>query len=159
VIATDDFQIEVRHGLTEAEIAACVLLLQRGAAVNVATAEEHLPLAHVQTLALLGETIVGVSAIKRARRRYAAKISRSSGYTIHPTMPELGYVTVDKQHRGHHLSSRIVAALLTTSSGPLFATTDKDEMKTVLAKNGFVWRGHEWDGENGCLSLWVLPKQ
>ena len=58
-------------------------------------------------------------------------------------------------HRRQHLSSRIVEALLGAEGGPLFATTDKDEMKAVLAKNGFVKYGHEWDGEVGRLSLWI----
>jgi predicted GNAT family N-acyltransferase len=155
----DGYQIEERHGLTDAELAACLALLQLGAAVNVATAEEHLPIAIVQALGFLDGKIVGVDAIKRARPRYAAKTSRSSGYKIDRTMPELGYVTVDKQHRGHHLSSKIVAALLTTKIRPLVATTDKEEMKSVLAKNGFARCGHEWDGDSGCLSLWILPAQ
>ena len=51
-------------------------------------------------------------------------------------MAEVGYVTVSREHRGRHLSSGIVATLLARTSGPLFATTDKEEMKAVLAKNG-----------------------
>jgi predicted GNAT family N-acyltransferase len=151
----DDYCVEGRRGLTDPELVACLALLKRGSAVSVATAARHLPIAVVQALAVHDRTIIGVGAIKRARPRYAAKISRSSDHQIDPTMPELGYVTVDQEHRGHHLSSRIVVALLNAESGPLFATTDKEEMKTVLAKNNFVRCGHEWDGDSGCLSLWI----
>jgi hypothetical protein len=82
------------------------VLLERGAAVNVAIAAEQLPIARIQVIATHGGDIVGVGAIKQARPLYAAKISRSSGHQIDPDMPELGYVTVDQRHRGHHLSSR-----------------------------------------------------
>lgn len=151
----DGYKICERHGLTDPEVIACLALLKRGAAVNTATASKHLPIALVQVLATHDGAIIGVGAIKRARPRYAAKISRSSGHEIDPATPELGYVTVDQPHRGHHLSSKIVSALLSATSGPLFATTDKEEMKTVLTKNGFVRCGHQWDGDTGCLSLWI----
>jgi predicted GNAT family N-acyltransferase len=153
----DGYYIQEGQGLTDEELAASLTLLERGAAVNIGSAAEHLPNSHFQVLATRDDEIVGVGAIKRARPHYAAKTSCSSGYQIDPAMPELGYVTVDQEHRGHHLSSRIVAALMTRAKGPLFATTDKVEMKTVLAKNGFVRCGGEWDGETGCLSLWIRP--
>lgn len=151
----DGYDILQRQGLTDKELAASLTLLERGRAVNIGTAADHLPNSHFQVLATRDGEIVGVGAVKRARPHYAAKTSRSSGYQIDPAMPELGYVTVDPRHRGHHLSSRIVAALLTRAKGPLFAMTDKEEMKTVLGKNDFVRRGREWDGETGCLSLWI----
>ena len=152
---SDDYLIQDRHGLSDSELAVCLDLLDRGAAVNVETAATHLPTAIAQVVATHAGKIVGVGAVKRARPDYAAKISRSSSHPIDPATPELGYVTVDKKHRGKHLSSRMVSALIAATSGRLFATTDKDEMKTVLSRNGFIKCGRDWDGDNGCLTLWM----
>jgi hypothetical protein len=155
----DPYRIESRScsGLSDKELALCVALLKTGAAVDPAYAEQELPLARARAIAMFDDRIVGVGAIKRARPPYAAKVSRSSGYLIAPTMLELGYVTVDGPHRQKGLSSRIVDELLKTDWGALFATTDKDEMKLLLKNRKFEHRGHEWDGEVGCLSLWMRP--
>jgi RimJ/RimL family protein N-acetyltransferase len=140
--------------LTNDELNLCVAILKRGTAVDPAFAARELPLEHACVLTVLDGVIVGVGAIKRPRPYCAAKISRSSGFRIIPVTPELGYVAIDTQHRGKHLSSRMVGALVSAHRDPLYATTDSDEMKAVLAKAGFKKRGHEWDGERGCLSQW-----
>ncbi len=155
--ATDPYRVTRRDGLSDAELQVCLDLLGRGGAVDTERAAKHLPVARVQVVATLDDVIVGVGAIKLPRPGYALKIARDSGHGFDPRMPELGYVTVDRPHRCHQLSSRIVAALLATEHGPLFATTDKDAMKTVLHKNAFVQYGHQWDGNMGCLSLWLRP--
>lgn len=143
--------------LSPGELEACVVLLERGAAVDPISARRELPLAHARIVATLDGAIVGVGAIKRARAWYANKNSVSSGYAIDPNTLELGYVTIADAHRGHRLSSRIVDALLLKPWGALYATTDKDEMKTLLSNRLFVKQGREWDGTVGCLSLWIRP--
>lgn len=144
-------------GLTAEELELCVTLLARGSAVDPDFAREELPHAPMRVVATLDGVIVGVGAIKRARPGYAARNATKAAYPIASDMLELGYVTVGKAHRGHHLSSRIVDALLSKPWGPLYATTDKDEMKHVLSQRKFERRGREWDGEVGCLSLWIRP--
>jgi len=57
-------------------------------------------------------------------------------------------------HRGQHLSTRIVRCLREVNDGRLFATTDDEKMKTVLARAGFEQKGREWMGQRGTLSLW-----
>jgi GNAT superfamily N-acetyltransferase len=139
--------------LTAEEVDACVALLSRGGAVKPQFAREELPEAFARVVALYEGAIVAVGAIKRARPKYAQKVSRSSGYPVSGTMRELGYIAVSPQHRGHRLSSRIVDKLLERTVEPLFATTDKVEMKTLLANRKFMRQGREWDGEVGCIEM------
>jgi ribosomal protein S18 acetylase RimI-like enzyme len=53
-----------------------------------------------------------VGAIKRERRKYAAKVAKDSGFDFPPETLELGCVAVDPDHQGHGLSNRIADALL-----------------------------------------------
>lgn len=137
------------------ECAACVDIVTAGGAVKRVYAEAELPLALVTAIAKSGEKIVGVGAIKRARPDYAAGRARHSGYAFDPNMNELGYVAVLEKHWGYGLSSRLVETLLSKHVGPLWATTDNEAMKQTLERAGFGRKGHEWDGERGCLSLWI----
>lgn len=140
--------------LGEEERATCVDIVTAGGAVKLVYAEAELPLAPVVALVRSGQEIVGVGAIKRIRP-YTASVARYSGYPFNPNTNELGYVAVDDKHENRGLSSRIVTALLSKHDGPLFATTDDDRMKNTLRKAGFQMKGHEWDGDRGCLSLWL----
>jgi hypothetical protein len=141
--------------LSDGEREACVAIVAQGGAVNLKSAKEKLVLASVLAVARMGGTIVGVGAIKRIRTGYAARIAVRSGFDFAPETPELGYVAVDSGHRGHKLSHRIVAELLESHDGPLFATTSNPAMKKTLGDAGFVRKGLEWEGDSGRLSLWI----
>jgi RimJ/RimL family protein N-acetyltransferase len=141
--------------MSEKERADCLAIIRSGGAVNPESSQREIPLAAVVVVARRGNEIIGVGAIKRVRRDYAAIVCGRSGEELNSNIPELGYVAIDPQHRGNHLSSRIVAELLSHHDGPLFATTDDMRMKATLARAGFVRKGHEWDGDRGRLSLWV----
>jgi len=141
--------------LSRQELSACLEIIGRGGAVNLASAAVELPLAAVVAVARLGEEIVGVGAIKRVRREYAVDKASRSGTVFSPETQELGYVAVVEKHRGEHLSCRIVAELMSKDVGQLFATTDSERMKKTLEGAGFAQKGHEWIGLRGKLSLWL----
>lgn len=141
--------------LSSQELARCVAIIREGEAVDPRYAAVELPRARALAVACKGTEIVGVGAIKRLRPDYAARKGRESGHAFDKNMPELGYVAVDPQHRGHLLSHRLVSALLANHRGPLFATTDNAAMKRTLAKAGFKKKGHDWTGGRGQLSLWI----
>jgi RimJ/RimL family protein N-acetyltransferase len=142
-------------GLSKAELAACIAIVRSGEAVAESAMQSGLPRARVLVLARKGTRIVGVGVIKPVRRVYTSRIATRSGEHLDADTPELGYVAVDAEHRGHRLSHRIVAALLARHEGPLFATTSNDRMKQTLAKCGFTRKGREWKGLSGQLSLWM----
>ena len=141
--------------LTEAEMAACIAIVEKGEAVDPELAARGLARAGLLAVARKGKQVVGVGAIKRPRPGYAAKVAKRSGHEFPADTPELGYVAVDPEHRGHRLSLKIVAALLAGHQGPLFATTDCERMKTVLSKVGFLHKGNEWKGKRDQLSRWL----
>lgn len=150
VVARCDFE-----KLTADEHAACEAILADGNAVDTNFAAAELPQAPVVVAAKSDGVIVGLGAIKRARRQYAATIAGRSGFAFSPDWNELGYVAVAKDHRRHGLSSRITETLLSYHDAPLWATTDDAGMKAVLRKYGFHSEGHEWDGGRDRLSLWI----
>lgn len=141
--------------LDKGEMAACIAIVKEGEAVDPESAEQELAMAGLLAVVRKGRQVVGVGAIKRPRPGYAAKITKRSGQVFPPDTPELGYVAVDPEHRGNHLSSKIVAALLAEHRGPLFAATDSERMKTVNSKAGFLQKGDAWKGKRGQLSLWL----
>src|SRR5260370_1140798 len=140
--------------LTKEELVACAVIIKKGEAVDLHSAEKELPQAGVVVVARKGRRIVGVGAIKRVRRAYAASISQNSGATFPTETRELGYVAVDPDHQGHGLSHRILATLLSEYDGRLFATTSNDRMKRTLSEAGFVKKGKEWKGRTAHLSFW-----
>ncbi len=140
--------------LTKREMTACIDLVTEGEAVGLEYVKKELPLASILAIARIDDHIVGVGAIKRTRRDYAAKISRESGVTFPRETPELGYVAVAPDHQGHGLSHRLAGALLAQHKGRLFSTTYNDRMKQTLEKAGFVKRGKEWKGREFLLSFW-----
>jgi len=101
-----------------------------------------------------GAEIVGVGAIKRERRHYAAKVSMNARFAFPAETLELGYVAVAPDHQGHGLSHLITGALLSQYRGRLFATTYNTRMKSVLETAGFLKRGRQWKGRSYVLSLW-----
>ncbi len=123
--------------MTEGDLAVCARIIREGDAVDPESAVAELPQSSAVAVARTSGDIVAVGAIKRIRPDYASRIALRGKADFSPGTPELGYVAVDKKHRGKHLSSRIVAELLKMNHGPLFATTDDERMKRTLANAGF----------------------
>lgn len=141
--------------LSEAELQRCLAIITSGEAVDPEFAAAELPLARTLAIARVLKMIVGVGAVKRERIPYASGVAVRSDFEFRPDTPELGYVAVDKRHRGQGLSHRLVEKLLTSHQGSLFATTDDAKMKASLLAGGFSQKGHKWMGHRGMLSLWI----
>jgi GNAT superfamily N-acetyltransferase len=141
--------------LSEAEIQKCLAVITSGEAVDPEFAEAELPLAKALAIARVGKMVVGAGAVKRERIPYASSVAERSGFEFRRDTPELGYVAVDKRHRGQGLSHRLVEKLLTKQQGSMFATTDNAKMKASLLASGFSQKGHGWMGHRGMLSLWI----
>jgi hypothetical protein len=75
--------------LTEDELAACVAIIKKGGAVNLASVKKELPQSGAVVIARKGNLVVGVGAIKRVRRSYAASVSTRSGVIFPPDTQEL----------------------------------------------------------------------
>ena len=141
------------------DLSQCMRIIKAGDAVDPDSSALEIPRAQVLAIASTGKLIVGVGAIKRPRPKYSLEIAERSGVPFDPNTPELGYVAVDKKHRGQRLSGRIVKELLSSFEGALFATTSSERMKKTLAQAGFVQKGSEWNGrKNQELSLWIKEK-
>lgn len=140
--------------LTATAVSDCIRVITKGEAVDWQSATRELPLAHFVVIVYKDTQVVGVGAIKRERRKYGAKVSKQCGVDFPPETLELGYVAVDANHRGHGLSHRIAATLLSLHKDRLFATTYSERMKATLAKAGFVQKGTEWKGRRQMLSFW-----
>jgi len=140
--------------LNPSEISASIAIIRTGEAVDWRAAQRELPLAMAIALAWKDKEIVGVGAIKRERREYAADIAIKSGVEFPPETLELGYVAVVPAHRGHHISDCMVRALFKQYAGRLFATTYNQSMKDALIRAGFRNHGREWKGRKQMLSFW-----
>ena len=141
--------------LGSSEIAACLAIIETGEAVGLMSAKRELPQATAIALAWKDKQIVGVGAIKRERREYAAGVAKKSGVEFPPETLELGYVAVAPEHRGHHLSDCLIKDLLKQHKGRLFATTYSEYMKDSLIRADFRTGGKEWKGRKFMLSLWL----
>jgi predicted GNAT family N-acyltransferase len=143
--------------MSESDFGACVAMLKKGDAVDWKLAQDELPRATALAVAWKDKQIVGVGAIKRERREYAAGIAsaRKSGFEFLPETLELGYVAVSSEHRGHHISDCLVRALIKQYKRQLFATTYSLPMKDTLTRAGFQHVGKEWKGKKEMLSLWI----
>lgn len=144
----------VPRDLSAADCAACVAVLKEGDAVDWDLARRELPLASALAIVRKDEQIVGVGAIKRERKKYAAGIAVRSEVQFPPETLELGYVAVSQKHRGHDLSHCIVRTLLKQHRGRLFATTSNDYMKSTLTQASFEKKGKDWKGRKYMLSFW-----
>jgi len=158
--ALDAFSADYLVGKVDAEeltikvVSECIAIIKKGEAVDWQSAKRELPLAASVVTARKGSQIVGVGAIKRERRQYAADVSKKSGFKFPPETPELGYVAVEPEHQGRGLSLRITKLVLAGQKGSLFATTYNEWMMKTLEKAGFVRKGKEWKGRKHMLSLW-----
>jgi len=141
--------------LDETEKKRCLQLIAEGGAVTMTTARRDFPRSAMIAVARSDGQVVGVASIKLMREPYAASKAKEAKFPFDPKTPELGYVVVDRAHRGNRLSSRMAAALA-KNSGTLFATTSAPKMKSALKSAGFVRRGVEWKGRRGdMISLWI----
>jgi len=148
--------IELRAGeLSDADVDACVRIIAKGNAVDPASARRNLPRSCAVAVARIGGEIVGVGTVKPIRRAYAERTAEESGFPFDPATPELGYVAVDPDHRGKHLSTKIVK-ILAMGRSALYARTSDPRMKSALIRGGFAQRGAEWLGRRGDrLSFWL----
>src|SRR4051812_28907145 len=104
--------------LTADDLARCFALLDEGKAVDVETARRDLPRSLLVVVVRNDGKIVALGANKGVRRWYAEKVSIESHFAFPLDTQELGYVTVDIDHRNHHLASRIVEALSASGNDP-----------------------------------------
>lgn len=79
---------------TAENVKACLGILDQGKAVDIRVAARELPVATAVALVRRGDAIVGVGAIKRARRPYARDKAAASGVPFDENTPELGYIAV-----------------------------------------------------------------
>lgn len=141
--------------LSRSERGICIRVVQQGSAVNPESAAYELPRSVLIAVLRAGTEIIGTGAVKRMRSKYALDIARQSQFPFDPERHELGYIAIDKRHRGKHLSHTILAALVSRYDRALFATTDNENMKRSLRKAGFKRKGKGWQGNRGTLSLWL----
>jgi predicted GNAT family N-acyltransferase len=135
-----------------------ISLVEEGGAINLDSVKAKLPKAEKVAFIEREGKFVAVAAKKQAIASYCESIALKSGYALQSITPELGYVTVSNSCRGQHLSGKVVRRVLFEfGEGPVFATTSDKKMKSVLARSGFRWVGHEWRSErtNELLSLWI----
>src|SRR5689334_13401559 len=90
--------------LSPLERADCIRIVQQGSAVNAKSVAYELPRAVLIAVLRAGTEIIGAGAIKRMRKKYALDIARKSRFSFDPARHELGYIAIDKKHRGKHLS-------------------------------------------------------
>ena len=156
-VMNDDFTATACRpaDLSRSERNNCIRIIQQGSAVNPESAAFELPRAVLIAVLRAGTEIIGTGAVKRKRGKYALHIARQSQFPFDPERHELGYIAIDKRHRGKHLSHKILAALVSKYDRPLFATTDNKNMKSSLQKAGFKREGKGWQGHRGRLSLWL----
>lgn len=140
------------------DMAACLSIIGEGSAVDPTWAKRKLPKAEWVAIVKAENAIVAVGAIKQKRPDRAAAVSKKSNFQFDANTSELGYIARRPSHRGQHLSSKIVQALLsTTQARALFAVTSHPAMKETLRQFGFTQEGDEWPARigSGQLSLWI----
>lgn len=160
--SADNYRYRTLAGksLDDSDLQTCLKILAEEPAVNLQMAEEHLPNSNWVCLTLHKREIVGLGAIKGKRQEYARSVSRKSGHVFPDDMLELGYVAVSTNHRGNHISPRLVGELLAQYADPLFSTTFNDKMISVLESFGFLRKGQDWpshESPGSLLSLWIKP--
>jgi len=146
-------------GLSEVDYAHCIKIIKSGGAVDPASARRELRLASHVVVVRKEAKIVAVGAIKRTRSDYSHRIAIKSRFEFAPGTPELGYVSVDRDHQHKGLSLQIVNGLLGMCAAKLFATTSSPYMRSTLERAGFQRRGQTWKGTRPAaeLSLWIRP--
>lgn len=103
------------------------------------------------------DEIVGLGAIKRTRKDYAAETAKKSGFEFEDKTSELGYVAVHKHYEGEGIAKAMVRFLLECFQDELFATTYNKRMAKVLERYGFCKRGHTWRNMDNTadISLYI----
>jgi RimJ/RimL family protein N-acetyltransferase len=144
--------------LSDEERERCITLIAEGDALDERFVRDGMPKSRLVAVAKRRGQIVGVAVIKGDNRDHARTVARESKFAFPPETPELGYVSVDGAHKNQHLSTRLIEALLSRQTGPLYSTTRSDRIKHILGKLGFTERGEHWQGRKGKpkLSLWFM---
>lgn len=138
-------------------------LIDKGEAIIGTRAEILQRLGTTKLVAVIKETstgkLIACGAVKNNGPGYRTRRFEYAGVDLsgYEAADELGYVVVDKDFKGNHLSRTIVEMIIATAAGALFATTDCDRMKKTLSGQGFEQAGSEWPGDRGPLTLWLRP--
>jgi GNAT superfamily N-acetyltransferase len=111
-------------------------------------------IARADMLALLrlGAATIGVGALKIPNKEYARKLFKKAIAKSEPHAfgLELGWVVVERAHRGHFFSRRIVEALVARAGGQkIYATSvsTRIAMHRALIECGFERDGAEWQSQ------------
>lgn len=135
-----------------------VSVVGRGGAIQRASIDAKLQYADKIAFIERDGKMAAVAAVKKIRANRNAEVAKKSGYPLSTNIPEIGYVAVECDWRGLHLSGRLVDKVLEFCGGSVFATTSEPRMKSVLAYRSFRWVGNEWPSStepNKLLSLWI----
>lgn len=123
--------------------------------------ENRVRRAYLIIIARWADEIAGVAALKSPERSYRRRLRENVGVDVpeseYPS--ELGYVAVSEAHRGHRLSSVLMAELMSLPSGAdgVFATTKREGYRTAaLPDLGFKYRGSYLNDEGE--SVYLLTK-
>src|SRR5437868_1439200 len=98
-----DVQVLQPSELSEAEIARCVSLVNKGGALAVGFGAGQLRQSRCVCLIRYGSGIVGLGVIKLPRPQYASRIAERSGFDFDKNTLELGYLSRDPCHKGSSL--------------------------------------------------------
>ena len=137
----------VPRSLSKIEASICLRLISSGGAVNVASVEGRLGASTKLVVAFAGTRLIGVGAIKNVHPQHARSVAQSSGIDFPDGTRELGNVAVDVNCEARGVGSGIVACLVNSWTGPLYATTFNPKMLHILPKFGFVVSGRCWESE------------
>ena len=111
-------------------------------------------------------TLVGIAALKQPDMSYKQNVFRKAGFLKKSGNYnlELGWVFVEKIHRGKRIGPLLVYSVIQTCQcNNIFSTTRTDNvcMQRILIKNGFKEIGQAYKGRNFknffyCVMLFVL---
>lgn len=129
-------------------------LVLKGGKVNSKTLTDLLPVAYALCFARAGEKLLGVGGIKRPYDTHRNQVFRKAVSKKKPSdyRFELGWIYVEEDARGHHLSSRIVSELMArVPTEKIYSTsgTDNSKMHTSLKRHGFNICGRPYPSDQG----------
>jgi len=145
-------EIKTPDGCSDAEIAAFCCFVCQGGAVEKRGLEGRVRQAKALAFLYVGDTLVGVAALKQPLPRYRDDVFKKATASQCATLfnLELGWVYILPEHRGKHYSEVLSAAAKSQSyNTPIFATTrlDNKPMQNTLERLGFKKIGDTYDSK------------
>jgi GNAT superfamily N-acetyltransferase len=125
---------------TEEETRSFSNLVKEGGEVEESTLPLLIPAARALAFSVANGETVAVGAIKRSLETYRQSIFNKAGLpNEHQRFPlELGWFFVSPDFRGQHLTSQLMAALLSFSGdASMYATSRVDNTRMQMALNQF----------------------